>query len=76
MPTHKDRIESRIRAMRGGELSSADFGKRMRGDGPMAEQIKQTFQVFAHKYKLDKKLLPLSADGFRRPTSPGQGWLF
>lgn len=76
MPSHKDRIESRIRATRGGELSSSDFGKRMRGDGAMAEQIKQTFHVFARKYKLDKKLPPLSTDGFRRPTSPGQGWLF
>ena len=29
--------------MRNGKLNNADFGARMRGEGPMAEQIRQMF---------------------------------
>ena len=77
MPSHKDRILSRIRNTRDGELSESQFGKRMRGAGPIAEQIKQTFSVFAKRYGLERKLPPLKTDRFRRPTeTPGQGWLF
>ena len=77
MPSHKERVLSRIRSTRDGSLSNSEFGKRMRGEGPIAEQIKQTFNVVAAKHGLNRKLSPLSADGFRRPTmTSGQGWLF
>lgn len=77
MPSHKERILSRIRNTRDGELSDSKFGKRMRGEGAIAEQIKQTFDVFASKHGLGKRLPPLNFSGFRRPdVSPGQGWLF
>ena len=77
MPSHKQRILSRIRNTRGGRLSNSDFSQRMRGEGAIADHIKQTFDLFATKYGLDQKLPPLVTDGFRRPTAtPGQGWLF
>jgi len=77
LPSHRARIESRIRNTRSGELSNAQFGKRMRGEGAVAEQIQQTFRVFAAKYGLDKRLPPLNADDFRRPAGDAdQQWLF
>jgi DNA repair photolyase len=76
-PEKKSRVESRIRETRGGKLYEAEFGTRMTGRGELAEQIRQTFRLFARKYGLDHKLPPLDTSKFRRPaSSSGQGWLF
>ena len=76
-PLKKDRIESRIRSTREGELNSSDFENRMRGTGEFADQIKQTFRVFSKKFQLDKELPPLATTHFRRPVpSSGQLRLF
>ena len=76
-PLKAAKVESLIRATRGGKLNSSQFGARMRGEGLMAEQIKQTFQVFAKRYGLDGPKAPLESRNFRPPTSPsGQRRLF
>jgi DNA repair photolyase len=76
-PTHRDRVESRIRATRDGELSDSQFGSRMRGRGEMADQIRATFKVFAGKYGLDRRSPKLDTSRFRPPTpSSGQLRLF
>ena len=76
-PTHAARVESLIRATREGKLNDASFGSRMRGRGPLADQIKQTFHVFSRRYGLDRKLEPLDVTHFEppRPRS-GQMRLF
>lgn len=77
LPTKKDKIESLIRQCRGGELNDSQFGRRQRGEGPIAEQIAQTFRVFAKKYELDRPLAPLDTSHFRPPTpTSGQLRLF
>ena len=77
LPTKKEKIESLIRQCRGGELSNSEFGSRMRGQGNIAEQIAQTFQVFARKEGLDRRLQELETRFFRPPTpSSGQLRLF
>jgi hypothetical protein len=49
----------------------------MRGEGLLADQIKQTFRVFAKRYGLDGPKAPLETHGFRPPTLPsGQRRLF
>lgn len=76
-PTHRDRVESRIRATRDGELSDSQFGSRMRGRGEIADQIRKTFKVFARKHGLDRRLPELDTSGFQPPTpSCGQLRLF
>jgi DNA repair photolyase len=77
LPQKKDRIESRIRDSRGGELYRSEFGERMRGKGEIADQIRQTFDVFAKKYGLKGERRDLNTSLFRRPVpSSGQRWLF
>lgn len=49
MPGHKDKVLGRIREMRGGKLYDARWGTRMRGEGPLAEQIKALFVVAKKK---------------------------
>jgi DNA repair photolyase len=76
-PSKKEKIESRIRATRSGELNCSEFGTRMRGTGEIADQIKQTFHVFARRFGLDGKLATLDVSNFRRPKpSSGQLSLF
>lgn len=76
-PSHRERIESRIRATRDGELSDSQFGSRMRGRGEIADQIRETFKVFARKHGLDGRLPKLDTSRFQPPTpSSGQLRLF
>lgn len=72
----RQRIESRIRATRGGELSASRFGERMRGTGRIADSIRGVFDVWARKLGLDGPPPPLDASRFRPPTTDGQLWLF
>ncbi len=77
-PERLTHIESLIRSMRGGELYRAEFKERQTGKGAFAEQIRQTFDVFARKYGLNgERSSPLSNAHFRRPdVDPGQLALF
>ena len=76
-PDARSRIEGRIRQTRGGRLNDSDFSQRMRGDGPIAQQIRQMFRLFAKRHGLDEPLPGYDTTRFRppRPTS-GQLWLF
>ena len=77
LPDHREKVLGRQRAARGGQLSDSRFGQRMRGEGPYAAGIGQSFQIFARKFGLDRPLSPLDTTSFRRPTPPDrQGRLF
>jgi DNA repair photolyase len=78
LPDQAEKVKGRIRATREGRNNSAEFGKRMRGTGSIADQISQTFKVFAAKYGLDNsKLTPLDCSQFRPPKAEsGQLSLF
>ena len=76
-PNHAAKVESFIRATRGGQLYSSKWGERQRGKGIIAEQIEQTFRVFAKRYALDGDSQPLNCEAFRTPKpTTGQLSLF
>lgn len=66
-PDRKDKVLNRIRSLRGGELSDHRFGRRMRGEGVFADQIRSLFQTASRRYGIDSPPARLSADAFRRP---------
>ncbi len=68
LPGHKEKVLSRIRAMRGGKVNDPAFGSRMRGEGIFAEQTAALFKVAARKHGLDRPRPALSAAAFRVPT--------
>lgn len=68
-PLKKDKVLANIRDIRGGKFNDANFGSRMRGEGPKAEQIRQMFRIYASKFGLDKKFPSLSTEHFQRPTN-------
>ncbi len=76
-PDAFQKVEGRIRDARGGKLSSAAFGERMRGTGEMARQIGDLFRLFARRHGLDGDLPPCDCTKFRPPVSrSGQRRLF
>ncbi|WP_148075948.1 PA0069 family radical SAM protein [Bythopirellula goksoeyrii] len=77
VPDQAEKVKNRIRSTRGGRVNSARFGERMRGTGEIADQIAQTFRVFAAKYGLAGKLPPLDCSQFHPPRAKsGQMSLF
>ncbi len=68
MPDGAPRILNRIRSVRNGKLTSSEFGKRMRGEGKIAETIQQLFKASCARYDLNKQPLKLSTDRFRRAS--------
>jgi DNA repair photolyase len=76
-PTQASRIESRLRSIRDGKLSQSDFGIRMRGTGPIADQILALFKISRQRCGLEAKLPQSRTDLFKPPrTSSGQQHLF
>lgn len=76
-PLKQERVVGLVQSVRGGELNSSSFGERMRGTGQIADQITQTFRLFARKHGLDQQLAALSTEHFIRPLpTSGQLRLF
>ncbi len=76
-PSHADKIESRLRAVRNGKLNQSDFGTRMRGSGPIADQISAMFKLNRKRAGLKDTLPQSRTDLFVPPkSSSGQLHLF
>jgi DNA repair photolyase len=65
-PERKDKVLNRLRALRGGKLYDAEFGKRMRGEGVFADQMDQMFDVACRKAGIADNRPQLSTAAFRR----------
>lgn len=65
-PERQEKVLGRIRSMRNGKLNNADFGSRMRGEGPFAQQIDHMFQVSCRRADLNRTRTDLSTAAFRR----------
>jgi len=69
-PDRAGRILARLREMHGGALYSAEWGRRMRGEGHYAEMIGARFRLAVKKLGLATGLAPLSTAHFRVPRKP------
>ena len=66
-PDRKEKVLNRLKAMRGGKLYDAQWGKRFSGEGIFAEQIAQMFEVARRKAGFKNDYAELSTAAFRRP---------
>ena len=71
-PDRKEKVLNRIRAMRGGRLNDPRLVSRMRGQGPMAEQVIELFRVARRRVGLAGRPPALSTEAFRRPGAVEQ----
>jgi DNA repair photolyase len=65
-PDKKEKVLSRIRAVRGGKLNDPNFETRMRGEGVFAEQIENLFRTSCKKHGILGRRPDLSTAAFRR----------
>jgi DNA repair photolyase len=65
-PERQEKVLGRIRSMRNGKLNNTDFGSRMRGEGPFAQQIDHMFEVSCRRADLNRTRTDLSTAAFRR----------
>lgn len=70
-PDRYRHVLSLLRSMRGGKDYDAEWGKRMRGDGPYAWQIGRRFEIAARKFGLNKDRSRLRTDLFHRLSPQG-----
>jgi DNA repair photolyase len=66
-PERAETVLGRIRAIRNGKLNSSKFGQRMQGEGLLAEQIRQLFEVSCRRFRLNERDFHLSCEAFHRP---------
>lgn len=69
VPDRKDKVLNRIRNIRDGKLNDATFGKRFRGEGVFADQIKSLFAIHTERLGYNKERMALNKNHFR----PGKG---
>jgi DNA repair photolyase len=67
-PERKEKVLSRIRAIRGGKLNDPSFSTRMRGEGIFAEQMEELFQLACKRAGIQQGRAELSTEHFRRRT--------
>ena len=76
-PDRAAKVLNLLREMHGGEIYDATFGKRMRGEGPVADLLKRRFDVATRRLGLNVTRPALDCSRFQFPPRRGdQGSLF
>ncbi|WP_051242884.1 PA0069 family radical SAM protein [Stappia stellulata] len=70
-PDSYQHVMNLIRSMRGGKDYDAQWGKRMRGEGPYAKQLAQRFSLACKRIGLNGRRRSLTADHFLPPQAGG-----
>ena len=70
-PDRYNKVMAQVKEVRGGRETSAKFGERMTGSGPVAWLIGRRFQLACQKLGLNASRLKLRNDLFARPARPG-----
>lgn len=75
-PMRKQRVLNRIREVHAGQLDDRQFGRRMRGAGLYAEQVRSLFHKARERAGIPHRVPPLARSEFRVPGRVVQGSLF
>jgi len=70
IPDKAERILNQIAECHGGRLNDSRFGVRMRGEGTIALQIKNTMEIAKKKYLKGRKMPKLDASGYLALKNP------
>lgn len=63
-PEKVSKIINRIKEIRSGKISESEFGKRLTGEGELADAIHKIFDLSCQKYGLNKQKIKLRTDLF------------
>jgi DNA repair photolyase len=68
LPEKRNKVLSKIRDVRGGRLNDPNFGTRMTGEGPFADQVKALFRIACKQAGISNHGPRLSTAHFRNPA--------
>lgn len=68
-PDRKDKVLNQVSEAHGGSVNDFRFGKRMRGEGEMVEQLRQTFNLAKRRFFKGRSIPSLNSDLFLRPSA-------
>lgn len=63
-PNRAEKVLNMIRSCHGGQLNDSEFGRRMSGDGRVAESIHQMFKMACNRFMADTDVPPFNYDLF------------
>lgn len=75
-PDRADKVLRQVAEIHGGKLGETRFGKRMRGEGPIADSINRLFKMAVKQYLGGRMAPEYNLDAFQRPPQNGQLSLF
>jgi len=70
-PDRARRVMSLVRQMRGGKDYDAQWGSRIRGEGPISDLLNARFKAARKRYGLEGPRLPTDISRFRVPPRTG-----
>ena len=70
-PDRASKVMSLVRQMRGGKDYDAEWGSRMKGQGPIADILAQRFKAARGRHGLEGRLPDLDLSAFRVPPRVG-----
>ncbi|MEJ7767725.1 MAG: PA0069 family radical SAM protein [Chitinophagaceae bacterium] len=68
-PDRADKVWHMIEQSHGGQVNDSQWGRRMRGEGEIADMVAQQFQKFNKRYGLNNERWELDETKFQRPGS-------
>ena len=68
-PDRADKVWHMVEGLHGGQVNDSEFGRRMRGEGNIADLIKQQFKIHTKKNGLNQERFEFNTAAFRRPNS-------
>ena len=75
-PGAADKVMRQIAEVHGGQVNDNRYGTRMRGEGKIADAIRQLFKFAVKKYLAGRKSYELDLTAFKQPSKDGQMSLF
>ncbi len=75
-PDRADKVIHQIEETHGGTLNDSNFGRRMRGDGKVAENVWAMMKLARKRFFNGRSIKPLDTTLFERPSRDGQIMLF
>ncbi len=71
-PDRADKVWHMIENGHGGQVNDSRYGTRMRGEGPIADLVRQQFKKYNNLYGLNAERWGLDTTQFRRPGEQGK----
>jgi DNA repair photolyase len=71
LPDAADKIWNQIKECHGGQVNDSNWGRRMSGDGKIAESIRQLFSISKKKYMNGRRMPDYDFSLFKRPMKSG-----